>query len=207
MLMKSFSWRRRFLVLGILLSSSTVLAQGSDRGTVEFAEQGNRYLIGPGDTLEIAVWREPELSVTVPVRPDGRITTPLVEDIVAVGKTPTELAHEIEGALSVFIRSPEVSVIVTDFVGVIAEQIRVIGRGIENGTVPYVNGMTALQVVLQMGGLNEFAAGNRSRVIREVDGETIEIRVRLEDLMYKGRTKEDIAMQPGDILSVPESRF
>lgn len=186
---------------------STALAQSNVTGAQDFSVQGDRYRIGPGDTLVVSVWQEPELSVTIPVRPDGRITTPLVEDLVAVGKTPTELAREIERALAVYIRSPAVSVIVEDAVGILAEQIRVIGRGIENGTVPYVNGMTVLNVVLAMGGLNEFAAGNRARVIRETEGQTEEIRVRLDDLMNRGRTTENIAVKPGDILSVPESRF
>lgn len=199
--------RSSWTLLAFLAASGATLAQEADGARGAFEQQGDLYLIGPGDTLQIAVWQEPELSVTVPVRPDGRITTPLVEDVVAVGKTTTQLADEIEEALSTYIRSPVVSVVVQEFVGMVTEQIRVIGRGIENGTVPYVNGMTVLQVVLQMGGLNEFAAGDRSRVIREVDGETVEIRVRLDDLMNKGRTGEDIPVRPGDILSVPEARF
>jgi polysaccharide export outer membrane protein len=191
----------------LCLAAGGAQAQESGNAVPSFADQGDHYLIGPGDTLDIYVWREPELSVTVPVRPDGRITTPLVSDIVAVGKTPTQLGDEIANALAAYIRSPRVSVIVKDFVGVLAEQIRVIGGGIENGTVPYVSGTTVLRVVLQMGGLNDFGAGNRSKVIRQVNGEQVEIKVRLNDLLNKGRTKEDIAMQPGDILIVPESRF
>jgi polysaccharide export outer membrane protein len=192
----------------LLMGCSGVVAQSAGDAASTFEPQGSNYLIGPGDTLAIAVWQEPELSVTVPVRPDGKITTPLVEDIVAVGKTPTQLADEMEQRLSAFLRSrPVVTVIVTNFVGVAAAQVRVVGRGIENGTVPYFEGMTVLDVILAKGGLNEFAAGNRSRIIRQIEGRNTEIQVRLDDLLNKGQIEENVALQPGDVLSVPESRF
>jgi polysaccharide export outer membrane protein len=197
----------RCVAIALLAACGAAAAQEAASGGQNFSVQGDQYRIGANDLIEVSVWQAPEVSATVRVRPDGQITTPLVEDLVASGKTPSELAREIEAALAVYYRSPEVSVIVREFVGVMAEQIQVIGRGIANGSVPYVNGMTVMQVVLAMGGLNEFAAGNRARVIREVDGETVEIRVRLDDLMNKGRTDESIAMRPGDILSVPEARF
>ena len=171
------------------------------------ADGSSEYLIGPGDTLQIFVWRNPELSVTVPVRPDGRISTPLVEDISAVGKTPTQLAREMETALAEYIRTPEVNVIVQQFVGTFAEQIRVLGQATEPRAVAYRQNMTLLDVVIEVGGLTRFAAGNRSRVVRKVGNQTEEIRVKLDDLIEKGRIDENILMQPGDILIIPESRF
>ncbi len=165
------------------------------------------YLIGPGDTLGVFVWRQPELSVTVPVLPDGRISTPLVTDITAVGKTPSQLAAEIEERLAEFIRAPEVNVIVQSVVGVSGAQIRVLGQVAQPRSVPYRDGITLMDVVIESGGLTEFAAGNRSRIVRTVDGESQETRVRLDDLMKKGRLKENMNMQPGDVLIVPEAVF
>ena len=171
------------------------------------ASETGEYQIGPGDTLEVFVWRQEELSVTVPVRPDGRISTPLVEDIVAVGKTPSQLAREIEAVLAEYIRSPEVNVIVQEFVGTFGEQIRVLGQAVQPHAIPYRERMTLMDAVIEAGGLTEFAAANRSRVIRTVDGKSEEIRVRLDDLMNKGRISENIALRPGDILIIPESVF
>jgi len=167
----------------------------------------SEYLIGPGDTLEVFVWREPELSVSIPVRPDGKISTPLVEDLVAVGKTPTQLAREIETVLGEYIRAPQVNVIVQDFVGTFGEQIRVLGQAAEPRSIPYRERMTLLDVIIEVGGLTEFAAGNRSRVIRTVNGETREIRVRLDDLINRGRLAENMPMLPGDIVIIPEAVF
>jgi polysaccharide export outer membrane protein len=168
---------------------------------------GSDYIIGPGDTLAVFVWRQPELSVTIPVRPDGRISTPLVEDLVAVGKTPTQLADEIEGKLSEYVRAPEVNVIVQAVVGVSGAQIRVLGQAGQPRSVPYRDRITLMDVVIEAGGLTEFAAGNRSRIVRTVDGETEEIKVRLNDLMNKGRIKENVFMEPGDVLIIPEAVF
>jgi polysaccharide export outer membrane protein len=168
---------------------------------------GNEYVIGPGDTLSVFVWRQPELTVTVPVRPDGRISTPLVGDVTAVGKTPSQLEQEIEGELAEFIRTPEVNIIVQAVAGVSGAQIRVLGQVAQPRSVPFREGITLMDVVIEAGGLTEFAAGNRSRVVRTVDGETQEIRVRLDDLMRKGRIKENLVMQPGDVLTVPEAVF
>jgi polysaccharide export outer membrane protein len=165
------------------------------------------YLIGPGDTLAVFVWRQPELSVTIPVRPDGRISTPLVEDIEAVGKTPSQLAREIEAKLSEYVRSPEVNVIVQAAAGVSGAQIRVLGQVMQPRSVPYRERITLMDVVFEAGGLTDFAAGNRSRLVRTVNGETQETRVRLDDLMKKGRIKENVDMQPGDVVIVPEAVF
>jgi len=165
------------------------------------------YVIGPGDTLAVFVWRQPELSVTVPVLPDGRISTPLAKDVTAAGKTPSQLADEIEERLSEFIRAPEVNISVQTVAGVSGAQIRVLGQVGQPRSVPYRDGITLMDVVIEAGGLSEFAAGNRSRIARTVKGETQEIRVRLNDLMKKGRVKENVKMQPGDVLIVPEAVF
>jgi polysaccharide biosynthesis/export protein len=165
------------------------------------------YLIGPGDSLQVFVWRQPELSVTVPVRPDGRISTPLVEDLVAVGKTPTQLAREIEQVLSEFIRAPQVNVIVQQFVGTFGEQIRVLGQAAQPRAVPYRDRMTLMDVMIEVGGLTQFAAGNRSRVVRTVDGKSQEIRVRLDDLINEGKIQYNMMMRPGDVVIIPEAVF
>ena len=165
------------------------------------------YLIGPGDVLQVFVWRQPELSVTVPVRPDGRITTPLVEDLAAAGKSPSVLAREIEAALSTVIRSPEVNVIVQNFVGTVGAQIRVLGEVTNPSSVAYREGMTLLDVFIAVGGLTDFASGNRSRLVRQVDGESTESRIRARDLVEKGRLEENVIMRPGDLIIVPAARF
>jgi polysaccharide export outer membrane protein len=178
-----------------------------DIPTAASASETGEYLIGPGDTLQIFVWGQPELSVTVPVRPDGRVSTPLIEDLVAVGKTPTQLAQEMEGVLAEYLRSPEVNVIVQEFVGTFGTQIRVLGQVVRPGVVPYRERMTLLDVMIEVGGLTQFAAGNRSRLVRTVDGTSQEFRVRVDDLVNEGRIEENVAMQPGDIVIVPEAVF
>jgi polysaccharide export outer membrane protein len=165
------------------------------------------YLIGPGDSLQIFVFGQPELSVTVPVRPDGRVSTPLIEDLQAVGKTPTQLAREMEQILSEFIRTPKVNVIPLEFVGTFGNQIRVLGQAAQPQALPYRDKMTLLDVMTEVGGLTKFAAGNRARVVRTVNGETKEIRVRLNDLLNRGKIKENIPMQPGDVVIIPEAIF
>jgi polysaccharide export outer membrane protein len=166
------------------------------------------YLIGPGDTLRVFVWRNPEISATVPVRPDGKISTPLVEDMIAVGKSPSRLARDIEGVLMQFIKSPKVNVIVEKFVGTFGEQIRVVGQATEPKSLPYRDSMTLLDVMIEVGGLTPFAAGNRARVVRKnADGSAEEIKVRLDDLLNKGAIEENIAVKPGDVVIVPESVF
>jgi len=169
--------------------------------------QSSDYLIGPGDSLQVFVFGQPELSVTVPVRPDGRVTTPLIEDLQAVGKTPTQLAREMEQILSEFIRTPKVNIIPQQFVGTFGNQVRVLGQAARPQALPYRDGMTLLDVMTEVGGLTKFAAGNRARVVRTVDGETKEIRVRLNDLLNRGKIKENIAMKPGDVVIIPEAIF
>ena len=165
------------------------------------------YLIGPGDNVDIIVWRNPEISMSVPVRPDGKITTPLVEDLPASGKTSTQLARDIEETLSKYIQEPVVTVIVTQFVGPYSEQIRVIGEASEPQALPYREHMTLMDVMIAVGGLTDFAAGNRARVIRRIDGEQLQFRVRLDDLIRDGDVSANAPMLQGDVLVIPESFF
>jgi polysaccharide export outer membrane protein len=165
------------------------------------------YQIGPGDSLEIFVWDHPELTTTVPVRPDGRISTPLVEDLQAAGKSPTELARDIEAVLSQYVRSPVVTVIVQSFFGETAQQVRVVGQAVEPRALQYRQGMTVLDVVIEVGGLSEFAAGNRARIVRNVNGTPEEIRIRLDDLLNEGQVDQNIRVLPGDVLIIPQSRL
>jgi polysaccharide biosynthesis/export protein len=164
------------------------------------------YQIGPGDTIQVFVWRSPELSVTVPVRPDGRITTPLVEDMVAGGKTPAQLARDMEQVLSQYVRSPQVNVIVTIPRSVMSE-IKMVGQLRNPQAVPFHEGMTVLDVVLAAGGLTEFAAPNRAKIVRSTGGKTTEIKLKLKDLLDKGDLRRNVVLQSGDVLIVPESRF
>jgi polysaccharide export outer membrane protein len=165
-----------------------------------------RYLVGPLDTVNIIVWRNPELSMSVPVRPDGRITTPLVEDLPALGKDPTTLARDIEKALSKFIRDPVVTVIVTNFVGPYSEQIRVIGEAARPQALPYRQKMTMLDVMIAVGGLTDYADGNSARILRTSEDNKI-FSVRLKDLVKRGDVSANVDMKPGDVLVIPESWF
>ncbi|TVP85570.1 MAG: sugar ABC transporter substrate-binding protein [Thioalkalivibrio sp.] len=165
------------------------------------------YRIAPGDNVNIFVWRQPELSTNVPVRPDGRISTPLIEDVQASGKTTTELAREMEEVLAAYIRDPVVTVTVTQFAGAYSQQVRVVGQAVNPEAVPYREGMTALDVMIAVGGLTEFAAGNRSTIVREIDGERRSFGVRLNDLVKRGDIEANVRMLPGDILIIPETRF
>src|SRR3984885_6360550 len=164
------------------------------------------YLIGAGDSLHVFVFQNEDLTVTVPVRPDGKISTPLVEDMVAVGKTPSQLARDIEKALAVYVKSPEVNVIVTLPASAFS-QVRVIGQVLHPQAIPYRSGMTVLDAVLAVGGLSQFAAGNRAHLVRNVNGKSEEFKVKLGALVKYGDMKQSLALQPGDVLVVPETRF
>lgn len=167
----------------------------------------SKYKIGPGDAVEIFVWRYPEVSTTIPVRPDGYITAPLLEDIPASGKTPTELARDLEEALSVYLRDPLVTVIVQGFQGIYPEQIRVLGEATNPKSLRYVDGMTLLDLMIQVGGLTQFAAGNRAVLMRFEEGEKKHYTVRLDDLVKDADLSANVDMQPGDVLVIPESWF
>jgi polysaccharide export outer membrane protein len=167
---------------------------------------GNDYIIGPGDTIQVFVWRNAELTTTVPVRPDGKISTPLNEDMVAVGKTPAILARDIEKVLGEYVRSPQVNVIVTQPAAAFS-QIKIIGQVQHPQSIAYREGLTVLDAVLAVGGLGPFAAGNRSKVMRQENGKQHEIKVKLSSLVNNGDMKQNIALRPGDVIVVPESRF
>jgi polysaccharide export outer membrane protein len=164
------------------------------------------YLIGPGDNLNIIVWRNPELSMSVPVRPDGKVTTPLVDELVAQGKNSAEIARDIEKVLGKFVRDPVVTVVVTSFVGPYSEQIRVVGEAAKPQTLPYRQNMTLLDVMIAVGGLTDFAAGNSATILRGGAGGT-QYSVRLKDLIRRGDVSANVDMRPGDILIIPQSFF
>lgn len=165
------------------------------------------YIIGAGDVLKIFVWGNAELSGEIPVRPDGRITTPLVEDIVASGKTPTQLARDMERKLKRYMKKPVVTVTVTHFVGRFSEQIRVVGEVTNPMTLPYRESITVLDVIIAVGGLTDFAAGDRATIARRVNGKIKKIHVKLDDLLEQGDLSANLPMKPGDVLFVPEAWF
>ncbi|MDD5330803.1 MAG: polysaccharide export protein [Sulfuricella sp.] len=164
------------------------------------------YLIGPGDSVNLVVWRNPEVSMVVPVRPDGKITTPLVEDLPASGKTPTQLARDVEKALSKYIQEPVVTVIVNGFVGPYSEQVRVIGQAAKPQALPYRQNMTVLDVLIAVGGITEFADGNKASILRSAGGNQ-QFNVRLSDLIKDGDVSANVEMRQGDVLIIPESWF
>ncbi|MCP3730181.1 polysaccharide export protein [Sphingomonas sp. MG17] len=170
---------------------------------------GEEYIIGPLDSLQIFVWRNPELSAKVQVRPDGRITTPLISDMPAVGKTPAMLADDLKIALGEYIKDPIVSVIVENFSGTYSQQVRIIGATEKPASIPYRANMTLLDAMIAVGGLSEFAAGNRARLIRfdKATGRQREYKVRLSDLLKNGDTSANVRLEPGDVLIIPESMF
>ncbi len=164
------------------------------------------YMVGAGDTLNIIVWRNPELSMTVPVRPDGKISTPLVDELMAQGKTSIEIARDIENSLSKLVRDPVVTIIVTGFVGPYSEQIRVVGEAAKPQSLPYKQNMTVLDVMIAVGGLTDFADGNGASITRASDGGK-RYSVRLKDLIKRGDISANVGMRPGDILIIPQGWF
>lgn len=164
------------------------------------------YVIGAGDSLNIIVWRNPELSMSVPVRPDGKVTSPLVDELVAQGKTPPELARDIEKKLATYVRDPVVTVVVTGFVGPYSEQIRVVGEAARPLALPYKQKMTLLDVMIAVGGLTDFADGNKAILQRASEGNK-QYAVRLKDLIKRGDLTANVEMRPGDTLIIPQSFF
>ncbi len=198
--------------VSLVLVAAALLALGgcaspTPPSTAALAPVNPDYLIGPGDNVTITVWRNPEVSGAVPVRPDGKITTPLVEDLPAAGKTSTQLARDIEQALGKFIQQPVVTVIVTNFVGNYSEQIRVIGQAARPQALAYRRDMSLMDVLITVGGVTEFAAGNKATIVRMVDGKQEKLPVRLNDLIRDGDISANVAMRPGDVLIIPESFF
>lgn len=205
----------RALVLALLLVSGSMPAAAQDKPANAPATPAPAlpespvppdYIIGPGDTLQIFVWRNPELGATVPVRPDGKISTPLVEDMIAVGKNPSALARDVEKVLGEYVRSPQVNVIVTQPASVFS-QVKIIGQVTRPQALAYREGMTVLDAVLAVGGLAQFAAGNRARIVRTEGGQQREIKIKLAALINDGDMKQNVALKPGDVLVVPETRF
>lgn len=204
-------------VLSMLIASIAVAACSSSppvaaldsralQSQLQPLEADPEYVIGPGDGLRIVVLRNPELGSEVTVRPDGKISSPLVSDMVAVGKTPSQLAKDIEGVLQEFVRAPTVSVIVTHATGAFS-QIKIVGQAVSPRAIPYRSGMRVLDAIIEVGGLSQYAAGNRAKVMRTEGGKTKQIRVRLDDLLNRGDVSQDLLLRPGDILVIPEARF
>jgi polysaccharide biosynthesis/export protein len=197
----------RYLAMGlaVLGAGLPAAAAPADEAATPAAVSPN-YLIGPGDSLHVFVFQNEELSVTVPVRPDGKISTPLVEDMVAVGKTPSQLARDIEKSLSEYVKSPKVNVVVMSAMSIYS-QVKVIGQVKMPQSLPFRDGMTVLDAVLAVGGLGQFAAGNRAHLVRTENGKQTEIKVKLDSLVNNGDMKQNLPLKPGDVLVVPESRF
>ena len=202
-----------------LLAASTLSGCATDGATstqlppapfVENKEQpGEDYLIGPLDQLTVFVWRNPELGGKVQVRPDGRITTPLIQDMPAVGKTPAQLANDIKGALATYIKDPLVSVIVENFSGTYSQQVRIVGATEKPASVPYRANMTLLDAMIAVGGLNEYAAGNRARLVRfdKASGTQKEYALRIDRLLKRGDASANVRLEPGDVIIIPEGTF
>jgi polysaccharide export outer membrane protein len=193
------------LVLGVVLASCGGGKEPPEPNAVAGEEQ--LYRIGPGDVLKIFVWGNPGLTDTVPVRPDGRISIPLIEDMEVANKTPSEAGRMIEQKLAAFVEDPLVTVIVTEFVGPFEGTVRVVGEAAEPKSIPYRAEMSLLDVMIEVGGLTEFAAGNQATLIRRAGGEQNEYRVRVDDLLRDGDIGANVQMQPGDVLIIPESFF
>jgi polysaccharide biosynthesis/export protein len=206
------------MLLGVSLAALTVSgcaggASGPQLPPASFVSTqegpGEEYIIGPLDQLTVFVWRNPELGAKVQVRPDGRITTPLITDMPAVGKTPTMLAQDLKLALSEYIRDPLVSVIVDNFSGTFSQQVRIVGATAKPASIPYRANMTLLDAMISVGGLSEFAAGNKARLARydRVTGRQREYSVKIGDLLKRGDSRANVRLQPGDVIIIPESMF
>lgn len=199
----------RVLFSAVLLA---LLAACAGSGTklppapITAASPDYNYVVGPGDNLNIIVWRNPELSMTVPVRPDGKISTPLVDELVAQGKTSVQIARDVENSINKFVRDPIVTVIVTSFVGPYSEQIRVVGEAAKPQALPYKQKMTLLDVMIAVGGLTDFADGNAASILRASEGDK-QYSVRIKDLIKRGDISANVEMRPGDVLIIPQGWF
>ncbi len=198
-------WIALGLVLG-LIGACAGFSSALPPAPVVAATPGYNYVVGAGDTLNIIVWRNPELSLSVPVRPDGKVSTPLVDELVAQGKTSVEIARDVEKELSKFVRDPVVTIIVTSFVGPYSEQIRVVGEAAKPQALPYKQKMTVLDVMIAVGGLTDFADGNGASITRASEGDK-RYSVRLKDLIKRGDISANVEMKPGDILIIPQGWF
>ncbi len=207
---------RFLLITG--LAASTLVACTSTGGRPELPPAsyvankempGEEYVIGPLDQLNIFVWRNPELSSKVQVRPDGRITTPLINDMPAVGKTPAVLAEDMKKALGQYIKDPIVSVIVENFSGTYSQQVRIVGATEKPASIPYRANMTLLDAMIAVGGLSQYAAGNKARLVRydRATGKQTEFALQIGNLLKKGDSSANVRLEPGDVIIIPESMF
>jgi polysaccharide export outer membrane protein len=192
------------ILFGLLAACSTT--GDFPPAPVSASTQDYNYIVGPGDNINIIVWRNPELSMSVPVRPDGKFSTPLIDELVAQGKHSTQIARDIEKQLEKYVRDPVVTVIVTGFVGPYDQQIRVVGEAAKPQSLPFKQYMTLLDVMIAVGGLTDFADGNGATILRAGDGGK-QYSVRLRDLIRRGDVSANVEMKPGDILIIPQSFF
>jgi polysaccharide export outer membrane protein len=199
-------YRRIGLLCVCLLSACAGTGSDLPPAPAQAAIDNYSYVIGPGDTLSIIVARNPELSMSVPVRPDGKISAPLVDELLAQGKTSIQVARELEEQLKKYVRDPVVTIIVTNVVGSYSEQVRVVGEAARPQFLPYRQKMTLLDVMIAVGGLTDFAAGNKATIMRSTEGNKL-YSVRLKDLIKGGDISANVEMRPGDILIIPQSLF
>ena len=195
------------MLLALATSCSSTPAPKNIAGSAAVAADAGEYVIGPGDVLEVFVWQNPDLSVTVPVRPDGRISVPLLQDVEAAQNTPPQLAQDISKGLTEFVQRPEVTVIVKEFIGPYSQQVRVIGEAAKPQAIPYRTRMSVLDVMIAAGGLTQFAAGNRAMIVRKVGDREEELPVNLDALLKDGDISANVQVMPGDILIIPQSWF
>lgn len=194
------------LGLGACSGLSSPEAPAATNATTLGADTAPDYRLGPGETIQVFVWRNPELSTTVPIRPDGRFSMPLIEDMTAAGKTPTELSRDIENALRAYVQDPIVNVIArVDGPGDPRQQIKILGQAVNPSSLSYRRGMTALDVIIAVGGLTEFADGNSAVLVRREGVEKVSYGLRLDDLVRKGDIAADRPLLPGDTIIIPES--
>lgn len=205
--MKRWTFRLlRSVALALVLPAFASAAERAPQPDPAATAPRTEYVIGPGDSLDVFVWRNQDLSTRVPVRPDGKISTPLVEDMVAVGKSPSALSRDIEKVLAEFVRSPQVNVIVTSPAGLLS-QVKAVGQVENPQAVSFRAGMRVLDLVLAAGGLTDYAAGNRAKLVRTENGKSTDMRVKLDRLINKGDMTQNLLLQPGDVLVVPETRL
>lgn len=200
---RSIRWVSACLGIALVLGCTT---DSFPPAPASASTQDYSYVVGPGDNLNVIVWRNPELSMSVPVRPDGKFSTPLIDELVAQGKQPVEIARDIEKNLAKYVRDPVVTVVVTGFVGPYDQQIRVVGEAAKPQSLPYKQYMTLLDVMIAVGGLTDFADGNAATILRTGDGGK-QYSVRLRDLIRRGDVSANVQMKPGDILIIPQGFF
>ena len=214
--MRSGSVSKSLLTLGLAATTLGACTTGSTPPALPPASfvakqelPGEEYVIGPLDQLNIFVWRNPELSSKVQVRPDGRITTPLINDMPAVGKTPAVLAEDMKKALGQYIKDPIVSVIVENFSGTYSQQVRIVGATEKPASIPYRANMTLLDAMIAVGGLSQYAAGNKARLVRydRESGKQTEFSLQISNLLKKGDSSANVRLEPGDVIIIPESMF